>query len=159
MLGYCMSARNPFEFFPSPTLPGVAPAFGSIQSLQISSISPSASPLFSDPCKAVCNSLIIGGFNSLSFQIHAYTFPGSPVLSSFYKLGTGGVHTHRTSGAALPTRSGQFCAATTARYNEVLIRLLRKQSRVCGTASVAYGRFSRGARIAPPRPAPSSGKR
>jgi hypothetical protein len=64
-----------------------------------------------------------------------------------------------SSGAASPTSGGQFCTARAARYNELLIRLHRKQSRVCGTASVVYGRFSCGARITPARQAPSSGKR
>jgi hypothetical protein len=67
--------------------------------------------------------------------------------------------TNAMSGAASPTSGGRFCATRRARYNKVLIRLHRKQSPDCGTASVAYGRFSRGARIAPPRPMPSSGKR
>jgi hypothetical protein len=159
MLGYCMSARNPFEFFPSPTFPGVVSAFRSIHARPNPLVSASASPLFSHSCKRVCNPFIISDFNSLSFHTHAHSFPGSPLLSICSPNQRGVCPVCPTSWALAPTFRAPFCAERTARYNELLIRLHRKQSRVCGTASVAYGRFSRGALNAPPRPTPSSGKR
>src|SRR5580658_287592 len=48
----------------------------------------------------VRNSLRTNDFNSVRFQIHAHTFPGSPVICAFYELGTGGIYT-----SPLPTHS------------------------------------------------------
>jgi len=59
--------------------------------------------------------------------------------------------------AAQPCRGRALRVARGARYNEVLIGLHWKQSRDCGTASVAFGAFLRGAERA--RGDPASGKR